>query len=339
MLEGVVPPDERMPEGPFGDHFGHYSHPKPCPVLWVQTVTRRAHPVYLAAVVGKPPQEDRYIGNAVQEMLLPMIRLIHPEIRDLWAYYEAGFHSLAVASVTQRFGKEGMKAALGLLGTGQMALTKCVVLVDADVDARDFSAVLRAVRDHFDPAQDFLLLPGVPFDTLDFTSFTLNLGSKMVLDATRNGGAPAATSGSVAESQVISLHPRIRRARLLEEALLAVQVDGEGREVIQALVKAPALAGIRLIAAVSPDVDLQDAESLLWGLFTRFDPARDVTFTSSELRGACPPTKDFGGGAWPVHRGCLGIDATFKSGYPDPVVMDPAVVKRVESRWNQYWRS
>jgi len=152
----------------------------------------------------------------VQEMLLPMIRLIHPELGDLWAYYEAGFHSLAVASVHERFGKEGMKTALGLLGTGQMALTKCLVLVDADVDARDFGAVLRAIGSHFDPSADFLLLPGVPFDTLDFTSFTLNLGSKMVLDATRHGKAAGAPQAAAAETQVQSLHPGIRAARLLE---------------------------------------------------------------------------------------------------------------------------
>ena len=327
ILEGIVPPDERMPEGPFGDHFGHYSHPKPCPVLWVQTVTRRRSPVYQAAVVGKPPQEDRYIGDAVQEMLLPMIRLIHPELRDIWAYYEAGFHSLAVASVQQRFGKEGMKTALGLLGTGQMALTKCLVLVDADVDARDFTAVLRAIKDHFDPAQDLLLLPGVPFDTLDFTSFTLNLGSKMVLDATRGGQPPSAVGLTpVSEAQIRALHPRIRRSHLIGDALLAVQVDGAGREVIEAIVKTKTLAGIKLIAAVSSDVDLAQQESVLWGIFTRFDPARDVVFSEANLNGA-----------WPVYRGCLGIDATFKPGYPDPVVMDPQVIKRVESRWHQYW--
>ncbi len=328
VLEGLVAPDERMDEGPFGDHFGHYSNPKPCPILWVQTMTRRATPVYLSAVVGKPPQEDRYIGNAVQEMLLPMIRLIHPELRDIWAYYEAGFHSLAVASVYERFGKEGMKTALGLLGTGQMSLTKCLVLVDADVDARDFSAVLRAIREHFDPSEDFLLLPGVPFDTLDFTSFTLNLGSKMVLDATRNGGAPSATRSMVDDAQVLALHPRIRKARLLDETLLVVQVEGEGREVVKALVKVPQLAGIKLIAAVSQDVNLQDRENLLWGIFTRFDPARDVVFTFAALNDS-----------WPVYRGCLGIDATFKSGYPDPVVMDPAVIQRVSERWGTYWHA
>ncbi|MBI3997268.1 MAG: menaquinone biosynthesis decarboxylase [Candidatus Omnitrophica bacterium] len=326
VLEGIVAPDERMPEGPFGDHFGHYSHPAPFPVLWIQTMTRRASPVYLAAVVGKPPQEDRYIGDAVQEMLLPMIRLIHPELRDIWAYYEAGFHSLAVASVHNRFGKEGMKTALGLLGTGQMSLTKCLVLVDADVDARNFTQVLLAIRDHFDPSEDFLLLPGVPFDTLDFTSFTLSLGSKMVLDATRKSPASSAPKVMVTEAQVKSLHSRITRARLIEDTLLAVQVVGEGREVIKTLVKVPALAGVPLIAAVSDDVNLDDRENLLWGIFTRFDPARDILFTSSTMNEA-----------WPVYRGCLGIDATFKTGYPDPVVMDLDIIKRVDTRWHQYW--
>ena len=326
VLEGFVPPDERMPEGPFGDHFGHYSHPAQFPVLWLQTVTRRANPVYLAAVVGKPPQEDRYIGDAVQEMLLPMIKLIHPELRDLWAYYEAGFHSLAVASVSERFGKEGMKTALGLFGTGQMALTKCLVLVDADVDARNFQAVLRAIREHFDPATDFFLLPGVPFDTLDFTSLTLNLGSKMVLDATRNGQAAAPHAPVIAPDAVRQMHPRITASRLLDGCLLVVQVDGEGRSVIETLVKTPALQGLRLIAAVSPDVNLDERESILWGIFTRFDPARDVVFTESSLRGA-----------WPVFRGVLGIDATFKSGYPDPIEMDPTTVEHVTRRWHQYW--
>ena len=84
--------------------------------------------------------------------------------------------------------------------------------------------------------------------------------------------------------------------------------------------------GVKFIAAVSADVDLEDRESVLWGIFTRFDPARDVVFTAAELNDA-----------WPVYRGCLGIDATFKRGYPDTVIMDPAVIKRVDSRWQQYW--
>jgi 4-hydroxy-3-polyprenylbenzoate decarboxylase len=240
------------------------------------------------------------------------------------------------------------------------------VLVDADVNARDLAAVLRAIREHFDPSEDFLLLPGVPFDTLDFTSFTLNLGSKMVLDATRNGssgegrggsapGAIAQAAGSSGAARagarpgepsgggrpgaavtgvraaltapaVQALHPRIRGARLLEDTLLAVRVEGEGREVVQALVAAPHLSSVKLIAAVSEDVALDDRESLLWGIFTRFDPARDVVFTSAQLQGA-----------WPVYRGRLGIDATFKLGYPDPIQMTDEIRRLVDRRWSTYW--
>jgi UbiD family decarboxylase len=146
-------------EGPFGDHFGHYSGAAPFPVFHLRRVTRRRNPVYPAAVVGKPPQEDRYLGDAAQEMLAPLIKVIHPELRDLWAYYEAGFHNLLVASVEVRFTKEAMKTALGLLGQGQLALTKVVVLVGPDVNVRDFQAVLRAIQQHFYPGEDFALIP------------------------------------------------------------------------------------------------------------------------------------------------------------------------------------
>src|SRR5205823_6302257 len=95
VLEGFVRPHERRTEGPFGDHFGHYSHAAPFPVFEIERVHRRRNAVYPAAVVGKPPQEDKYLGDAVQEMLLPLLKLMQPEITDLWAYYEAGFHNLA----------------------------------------------------------------------------------------------------------------------------------------------------------------------------------------------------------------------------------------------------
>ena len=200
----------------------------------------------------------------------------------------------------ERYAKEGMKTALGLLGQGQMALTKCLVLVDAGVNVRDVHAVLRAIRDHFQPAEDFLLLPGVPFDTLDFTSLTLNLGSKMVLDAMSHGATQPPVAAQVAESAIPSLDSRIVRTRVIEDALLLVQVRGEGRPIVEMLVKRPDLQRLRMIAAVSEDVDLQDRESWMWGLFTRFDPARDVVFSEVALHGS-----------WPVARGVLGIDATF----------------------------
>ncbi|MBI4355466.1 MAG: menaquinone biosynthesis decarboxylase [Candidatus Omnitrophica bacterium] len=325
IIEGVVPPYERAPEGPFGDHFGHYSHLAPFPIFHVKAITHRRHPVYLSALVGRPPQEDKYIGQAVQEMMLPLVRVIHPEIKDLWCYYEAGFHSLAVVSVEERYAKEGMKTALGLLGEGQMALTKCLVIVDGDVDARNITAVLRAIRDHFDPAQDFLLLPGVPFDTLDFTSLTLNLGSKMVLDATRDGQPTTTPPVDVAAEALHRLDARITTARMLEGCLLAVQVESGGREVAERLVQSGRTGSAKIVAAVSRDVHPEDLESLLWGIFTRFDPARDVVFSQAELKGS-----------WPVYRGVLGLDATWKTGYPDTIMMTDDIQRLVDRRWQEY---
>jgi 4-hydroxy-3-polyprenylbenzoate decarboxylase len=323
VLEGLVPPGERRDEGPFGDHFGHYSHAAPFPVFHLQAVTRRERPIYQASVVGKPPQEDKYMGEAVQEFFTGVLKVIHPEIVDLWAYFEAGFHNLLAVSVENRFAKEAKKTALGLMGTGQLSLTKAIVLVDADVNPRDRTAVFGAVAKHFDPAEDFLLIPGVPLDTLDFTSYTMNLGSKMVLDAqTKPGRTPATPPAALPDPRAIDA--RVIDHRLAWGALLVVQVRDEGRGVVEALARRPEYAAVKLIVAVSDDVPLGDDTLLLWGIFTRFDCARDTIPASVETRGA-----------WLTCRGPLGIDATWKRGYPDPIANRPEAIARVDSWWGK----
>jgi len=232
-----------------------------------------------------------------------------------------------VASVEVRFTKEAMKTALGLLGQGQLALTKVVVLVGPDVNVRDFEAVLRAVQRHFNPGEDFALIPRAPLDTLDFTGVRMHYGSKMILDAT-----PKADQPPVSEPAPMTVDPsaacrQVRSWRLLADTLLAVQVEGDGRTVLQELLGLEGLGGVRMVAAVSPDVHLEDNAELLWGIFTRFDPARDVLFQEVELRGA-----------WPVYRGRLGIDSTFKEGYPEPLTMADEIRRKVDQRWEEYWR-
>lgn len=322
VIEGICPPNERKEEGPFGDHFGHYSHPAPFPVFHAKRITRRRDAIFVASIVGKPLQEDRWMGDAVQEVLGPLIKLMHPEIEDMWSYYQAGFHNLLAVSVNNRFAKEGVKTALSLLGQGQLGLTKIGVVVSGGVEVRNFRAVLREIAAHFDPAEDFLLLPGVPLDTLDFTSFKMNLGSKMILDATRKAGAAPASEKPKLEW--LRSVPGIEEFVLLENCLLVVKTKVDGRRLVEDLVQKLDVP-VRLVATVSVDVNLQDEENLLWGIFTRFDCARDIVFTSAKLIGASP-----------VYRGVLGIDATFKSGYPLPVEMDLNVVKKVDAHWNEY---
>ena len=371
VLEGVVPPQERQLEGPFGDHFGHYSHAAPFPVFHVRRLTRRRRPLYLSAVVGKPPQEDKHIGNATQEIIGPLIRVIHPEIEDVWAYFETGFHNLLVVAVHERFYKEAVKTALALMGTGQLALSKCAVLVDAGVPVRDFDAVMDCIREHFEPQKDFLMLPGVALDTLDFTSFQMNLGSKMILDATAGSrptlhGSPGADRLAVldafagaalpedlaralaTDSEAMdtdtdalgfastpsairtavpdprALEPRVEAYTVIREALLVVRVRGEGRQAVENLVLAD-LGTVRIVAAVSSDVPLDDRDLLLWGIFTRFDCARDVIFTRSEHRGP-----------WTTSYGVMGIDATFKPGYPETLEMDSEINRLVDRKWPEY---
>jgi 4-hydroxy-3-polyprenylbenzoate decarboxylase len=359
ILEGRVPAAERRMEGPFGDHFGHYSAAAEFPVFHLTRITHRKNPVYPAIVVGKPPMEDKFLGDATQQMLGPLAKLIHKEVTALWAYYEAGFHNLLAVAVEQRYQKEAMKAALGLMGTDQLSLTKCMIMVSSGVDVRDFHAVMREVREHFDPHFDFVMIPKVPLDTLDFTSYRMNLGSKMILDATRKpargprdtANPPDAQPGVNArapglKSQIanlISSDRRILDANLVDEALLLVKVDApltnaasrslafepaDRTRLLQKLVANSELSSLKIIALVSPDVEIHNRESYIWGVFTRFDCERDVIFTESRLSGISP-----------LYRGVMGIDATWKPGYPEPLTMPDEIVRKVDEKWGKIWNA
>ncbi len=339
VLEGIVPARERRMEGPFGDHFGHYSAAAEFPVFHVKAVTHRRNPIYPAIVVGKPPMEDKFLGDATQQMLGPLVKLIHREVRSLWAYYEAGFHNLLVVAIEQRYQKEAMKAALGLMGTDQLSLTKCMITVSADVDPRDWHAVLKEVRENFDPQYDFVMIPKVPLDTLDFTSYKMNLGSKMIIDATRKPwrerpSAHGDIRRPVTASDIPAVDKRIASAVIVDEMLLLVKLHADaapagtaGKEILEKLLAHPNLADLRMVAIVSNDVDIHSKESYIWGIFTRFDCERDVLFTENKLVGISP-----------VYRGSLGIDATWKPGYPEPLLMNDDILNRVDEKWGSIWR-
>jgi UbiD family decarboxylase len=327
IFEGVLRPRVRRLEGPFGDHFGHYSAADEHPVFEINKVTHRKNAIYPATVVGRPPQEDRYLGDASQLALTPLVTLIRREVKDMWAYYEAGFHNLLVVSVDPRYAREPIKTALGLLGEGQLSLTKTLILVGPDVNPRDRSQVLQAIRRNFDAEQDFHLLARTAADTLDFTGASLHKGSKMILDATASNGTNGEPMAVALPANLSSIASGVLKHRLVGKTLLVVQTDGNARDLVDKLVDSPLLGGVKLVVAVSTDVDIDDDENLLWGIFTRFDAVRDVTFSKQEFRGIAP-----------VYSGVLGIDATWKTGYQAPLVMDPDVVKKVDSKWSKYWK-
>ena len=327
IFEGVLRPGVRRLEGPFGDHFGHYSAAGDHPVFEITRMANRKNAIYPATVVGRPPQEDRYLGDAAQLALTPLVRLIRREVKDMWAYYEAGFHNLLVVSVDARYQREPIKTALGILGDGQLSLTKNLILVGPDVNPRDYRQVMQAIRRNFDPEKDFHLIARTAADTLDFTGEALHKGSKMILDATGspiNEGVPNAVA---LPGKITAIASGISNYRLVGKTMLVVQTAGSGREVIKKLVENPLIGNVKIVVAVSEDVDIEDNENLLWGIFTRFDAVLDVSFSSAEFRGLAP-----------IYSGVMGIDATWKQGYQKPLVMDPEIIEKVDSKWSLYWK-
>jgi 3-polyprenyl-4-hydroxybenzoate decarboxylase len=277
----------------------------------------------VAAVVGKPPQEDMVLGNAVQDMFLPLLRVPRPEVRDAWAHYETGFHALLTVSMRPRYAKESLKSAFSLLGEGQVALTKACVVVREDVNCRDAVAVLREMARRFDPRRDVIIVGGTSTDTLDFTGPRFEHGSKLILDFT---GDEVNRGALHTLPDLPARYAAVDRQRLVGDAALLVRLreDQPGRPLLEKLVADPSLAQVPLIVVVSRDVDLDDRVSWLWGWFTRFDPASDTIFRRSELRGAMP-----------LHDGPMGIDATWKPTYPKALEMPQEIIRRVDERWKE----
>jgi 4-hydroxy-3-polyprenylbenzoate decarboxylase len=186
VLEGYVDPTERKIEGPFGDHTGYYSAPEPFPVFHVTHLTRRARPIYLSTVTGKPPTEDAILGKAVERVFLPVVRLVLPEIVDMNLPLEGLFINVAIVSVRKAYPDHPRKVMHALWGLGQMMFTRYVIVVDDDVDVHDLSEVLYRVGLQADPGRDLEVVEG-PVDQLSISNPVPNLGHKIGIDATRKG--------------------------------------------------------------------------------------------------------------------------------------------------------
>jgi UbiD family decarboxylase len=326
VLEGEVLPAERRMEGPFGDHFGHYSTAAEYPVFRVRRILARRDAIYPATLVGKPIQEDYYIGEALQELTLPLLRLIKPAIVDLWAYPETGFHPLAVMAVGERYPREAFKLTLGMLGEGQVSLTKVMAAVGAETAVRDFTAVSEALWRHLTPEGVFLLSPTAQ-DTLDFTGPKMNTGSRLILIAVDDPQRPPRTARPPLPTGE-KIHPRLGPAVAVGPACLLVQADdnlGDMDALVADLKQHPLAGQYLFIVLVSSDIPLEDAVMRLWGWFTRFDPAADLHPAGRRVVGN-RLLFDFP----------LVVDARWKKGYPQPVAFDPHVARRVEQRWLEY---
>lgn len=321
---GSVPPQIRKSEGPFGDHYGYYSLAHDYPVFQAQTVFHRKDAIYPATVVGKPRQEDFFIGDYLQVLLAPLFPLVMPAVRDLWSYGETGFHSLAAAVVRERYGREALSAGFRILGEGQLALTKFLLLTDKPQNLRDFKSLFEYILARVDWRRDFFIFSQTSFDTLDYASGKINHGSKAILmglgEAKRN--LKREFSGNVPAGVV--------RAKAFCGGCLVVEA---GRHALD-----PEL-GLRLAASeafsdwqvvvIHDDATAADSvEKFLWATWTRFNPATDIFARETEVKnnhlGYRPPVV---------------IDARMKKHYPAVVEPRSDIIELVDKRWNEYFPS
>ena len=184
VLEGHVHLDELKTEGPFGDHTGFYSLEDLYPVFHLSCITHRKDPIYSTTIVGKPPMEDGWMGKAVERIFLPLMRLTIPEIVDINLPVEGIFHNLMIVSIKKSYPGQARKVMNAVWSLGQAMFTKCILVVDEDVNVQDMGEVTLKVLNHIDPERDIQFMLG-PVDSLDHASRLPNYGSKMGVDATR----------------------------------------------------------------------------------------------------------------------------------------------------------
>ncbi len=350
-------------EGPFGDHTGYYSLPDRYPILTVTAITHRRDPIYPTTIVGLPPQEDYFMGKATERLFLPLLRTIIPDIVDYDLPMFGAFHNCAFVKVRKEYPLHARRVMHAIWGAGQMAWTKCIVVVDDDagaggegLDVHDMPAVLRAVGEHCIPSRDTELVRG-PVDILDHAAPFLGAGSKMGLDATRKVGGPdgaeqhraldplaaelcaAGPIPAVLGEAARATEARVRALRGVLDAAIpealggwwllvraAKEAAGDGARLMKALGGLPGedVSLPRWTVLLGPDAELADLDGALFRWLANSCPGRDRALSVCGRR--------------------IGFDATPKvagddrNGHPvrdwPPLIrMDPVVAADVARRW------
>ena len=320
---GTVPAYVRKPEGPFGDHYGYYSLQHDFPVFNVHSVYRRRDAIYPATVVGKPRQEDYYIGEYLQSLLSPLFPVVMPGVKALWTYAETGFHSLAAAIVRESYHREALAHAFRILGEGQLTLTKFLLLTDTSVNLQDFKTLLEKVLERFEPESDLLIINETSMDTLDYTGRRFNHGSKALMLGL---GQPK----RILPKEFNQTPPLgIERAQAFCPGCLLLSGPKFNDspdfpvQLMETLKEYPYNEWPLIFLVDDLELALTQ-QGFLWQVFTRFNPAHDI-YATTEVR---------------YHRiiyhGPVLIDSRMKPDYPGEVIPGEKTVQLVDRRWKEY---
>ena len=334
IVEGYVDPDELRLEGPFGDHTGYYSLVGEYPVFHVTAITHRSNPVYAATLVGRPPMEDCYLAKATEKIFLPLLNAVLPEIRDFWMPWEGVFHNITLISIEKEYPGHARRVMSALWGQGQMSFCKALVILDSKVDLTAPQKVLETLLNEVDLESDLYISEGV-LDVLDHSAPEPLFGGKLGIDATSrladerhrpNLPEPLPMpSPTLIEQALREISPLLAGFHVplteVKNRLLLVnfQKDGHhpGRNLAEKLLGHDVLKAFSLFILYDVSIALRDSSLVLWKVFNNVDPKRDIIRNDRRIV----------------------IDATRKGPedehhrpWPDDIVMDPAIVERVELR-------
>ncbi len=318
-IKGEVPPHIRRPEGPFGDHYGYNSLQHDYPVFQVSHLYHRKDAIYPATIVGRPKQEDYFIGDFLQDLLSPLFPLVMKGVRELKTFGETGFHCLAAARVADRYPREAFACGLRILGEGQLSLTKFLILTDGDIDITDFPKLWAHVLERINWERDLFVFANVSQDTLDYTGPSVNKGSKammMGLGKEKIRELPTDYSGD--------LPPHCRKLKAYLPGTLVIEASDyvSMPDLAAEIAKNEALQQWPCILLVdSLEGATCSTQEFLWTFFTRFEPAADIHGASTSVQrfhvGLTPP---------------IVFDCRMKPWYTDILEVDDATRKLVDSR-------
>ena len=336
VLEGFIDPSEMRLEGPFGDHTGYYSQDGDYPVFRITAITHRKNPIYLTTIVGKPPQEDFYLGKATERIFLPLMRTQLPEIVDMNMPAEGVFHNLVILSIDKRFPMQARRLMSALWGMGQMSFVKTIIVFDQDVDIQNTQKVIETLLNKIDFTHDLFFSEGI-LDVLNHASDKALYGSKLGIDATtkiegedeskikseNNSKTASPLSEHVLESFTELTSCKILKQNDLHQVAFATldkKKPQQGCKVIKKFMNDKKFSAITVFVLLENHENVNDASTVLWKILNNIDPKRDMYFFGNRVG---------------IDVSCKTGEPDFKQYWPDEIEMSNNIKQIVDQKWTK----
>ena len=336
VLEGFIDPSEMRLEGPFGDHTGYYSQDGDYPVFRITAITHRKNPIYLTTIVGKPPQEDFYLGKATERIFLPLMRTQLPEIIDMNMPAEGVFHNLVILSIDKRFPMQARRLMSALWGMGQMSFVKTIIVFDQDIDIQNTKKVVENLLNKVDFTHDLFFSEGI-LDVLNHASDKAIYGSKLGIDATtkiegedeskikseNNSKTASPLSEHVLESFTELTSCKILKQNDLHQVAFATldkKKPQQGCKVIKKFMNDKKFSAITVFVLLENHENVNDASTVLWKILNNIDPKRDMYFFGNRVG---------------IDVSCKTGEPDFKQYWPDEIEMSNNIKQIVDQKWTK----